>query len=175
LALINVYLKAAKQRQLSKATKSQLKNAKSALSQWTHVLQTLERVTTDGRSCLRMLLEDPPLDDNKGERELNEFASSAGRSGWMRPRPLWHFSQPLTRRKISRPMLASGPSGFERWSKLLPTGGSRSEAYSLRLSMPIGAMMGLQSCMAVMALFSRSRSRCFVQWMCSKSPRSSPL
>jgi hypothetical protein len=75
LALINVYLKAAKQRQLSKATKSQLKNAKSALSQWTHVLQTLERVTTDGRSGLRMLLEGPPLDDNKGERELNEFAS----------------------------------------------------------------------------------------------------
>ena len=75
LALVNVYLKAVKQRQLSKATKSQLKNAKSALSQWTQVLRGLERVSTDGRGGLRMLLEGPPLDDNKGERELNEFAS----------------------------------------------------------------------------------------------------
>jgi hypothetical protein len=75
LALVNVYLKAATQRQLSKATKSQLKNAKSALSQWTQVLKSLERVSTDGRDGLRMLLEGPPLDDNKGERELNEFAS----------------------------------------------------------------------------------------------------
>src|SRR5215472_13737962 len=57
LALINVYLKATTQRQLSKATKSQ------------------ERVSTDGRDGLRMLLEGHPLDDNKGERELNEFAS----------------------------------------------------------------------------------------------------
>jgi len=76
LALINVYLKATTQRQLSKATKSQLKNAKSALSQWTPVLKSLERVSTDGRDGLRMLLEGPPLDDNKGERELNEFASA---------------------------------------------------------------------------------------------------
>jgi len=75
LALVNVYLKASKQRQLSKATKSQLKNAKSALSQWTQVLESLERVSTDGRGGLRMLLEGSPLDDDKGERELNEFAS----------------------------------------------------------------------------------------------------
>src|SRR6476660_9535136 len=75
LALLTVYLKATTQRQLSKATKSQLKNAKSALSQWTQVLKSLERVSTDGRDGLRMLLEGPPLDDNKGERELNEFAS----------------------------------------------------------------------------------------------------
>ena len=35
----------------------------------------LERVSSDGRDGLRMLLEGHPLDDNKGERELNEFAS----------------------------------------------------------------------------------------------------
>ena len=75
LALVNVYLKAATQRQLSKATKSQLKNAKSALSQWTLALKSLERVSSDGRDGLRMLSEGHPLDDNKGERELNEFAS----------------------------------------------------------------------------------------------------
>jgi hypothetical protein len=75
LALVNVYWKAAKERQVSKATKSQLKNAKSAISQWAHVLKSLERIITDGRGSLRMLLEGHPLDDNKGERELNEFAS----------------------------------------------------------------------------------------------------
>ena len=75
LALLHVYLKATTQRQLGKATKRQLKNAKSALSQWTQVLKSLERVSTDGRDGLRMLLEGHPLDDNKGERELNEFAS----------------------------------------------------------------------------------------------------
>jgi hypothetical protein len=46
LALLHVYLKATTQRQLSKATKRQLKNAKSALSQWTQVLKSLERVST---------------------------------------------------------------------------------------------------------------------------------
>jgi hypothetical protein len=75
LALVNVYWKAAKERQASKATKSQLKNAKSAVSQWAQVLKSLERIITDGRGSLRMLLEGHPLDDNKGERELNEFAS----------------------------------------------------------------------------------------------------
>jgi|SRR5271166_664426 len=74
LALISVYLNAVKQRHSSKATKSQLKNAKSALSQWTQLLKTLERVSSDGRDGLRMLLEGP-LDDDKGERDLNEFAS----------------------------------------------------------------------------------------------------
>jgi hypothetical protein len=75
LALVNVYWKAAKERQMSKATKSQLKNAKSVVSQWTQVLKSLERIITDGRGSLRMLLEGHPVDDNKGERELNEFAS----------------------------------------------------------------------------------------------------
>ena len=52
LALVNVYFKAAEQRQLSKATKSQLKNAKSALSQWKQVLKSLrESVLTDGTVC----------------------------------------------------------------------------------------------------------------------------
>jgi hypothetical protein len=74
LALTNVYLKAAKERQLSKATKSQLKNAKSALSQMTQALKNLAKASTE--EGLRMLLEGSPLDDEKGERELNEFASA---------------------------------------------------------------------------------------------------
>jgi hypothetical protein len=76
VALVKVYWKAVKERQLSKATKSQLKNAKSALNQLTQVLKNLAKVSTDGRDGLRMLLEGSPLDDNKGERELNEFASA---------------------------------------------------------------------------------------------------
>ena len=75
-ALIKVYFKSAKSRQLSKATKSQLVNAKSALSRLTRALVNLEKVSTDGRNGLRMLLEGPPLDDEKGERELNELASA---------------------------------------------------------------------------------------------------
>jgi hypothetical protein len=74
-ALVDVYWKAAKERQASKATKDQLKHAKSARSRLGLALKSLERVSTDGRDGLRMLLEGPPLDDNKGERELNGFAS----------------------------------------------------------------------------------------------------
>ena len=33
---------------------------------------------TDGRAGLAMLLEGGPLDDSKGERELNEFAVACG-------------------------------------------------------------------------------------------------
>jgi hypothetical protein len=74
LGLIKVYLKAAKERQLSKATKSQLKNAKGALFQLEQALKNLAKASTvEG---LRMLLEGPPFDDEKGEQELNEFASA---------------------------------------------------------------------------------------------------
>jgi hypothetical protein len=75
-ALVKVYFAAAKARQVSKATKRQLKNAKSALSWLTRAVVNLEKVSTDGRDGLRMLLEGPPLDDEKGERELNELASA---------------------------------------------------------------------------------------------------
>ena len=78
-ALVDIYLKAAKERQASKATKDQLKHAKTALSRFGQGLKSLERISTDGRDGLRMLLEGPPLDDNKGERELNAFASECWR------------------------------------------------------------------------------------------------
>ena len=76
-ALIDIYLKAAKERQASKATKDQLKHAKTALSRFGQGLKSLERISTDGRDGLRMLLEGPSLDDNKGEQELNAFASES--------------------------------------------------------------------------------------------------
>jgi hypothetical protein len=57
-ALRNVYFKASKARGLSKATKGQLKNAKSALSQLTHAVENLEKVSTDGRDGLRMQLSE---------------------------------------------------------------------------------------------------------------------
>jgi hypothetical protein len=74
-ALVDVYLKAAKEREASKATKDQLKHAKSARSRLGQALKSLERASTDGQDGLRMLLEGPSLDDYKGERELNAFAS----------------------------------------------------------------------------------------------------
>jgi hypothetical protein len=75
-ALSNVFFKAAITREMSKATKVQLKNAKSALSRLTQAVENLAKASTDGLDGLRMLLEGPPLDDEKGERELNEFASA---------------------------------------------------------------------------------------------------
>jgi hypothetical protein len=86
-ALVNVYLKAAQERQASKATKSQLNNAKSALSYLRHALKNLEKVSTDGQDGLRMLLEGPPLEDNKGEQELNEFDSACWRVRMALARP----------------------------------------------------------------------------------------
>ncbi len=75
-ALCKVYFKAAKARESSKATKGQLRHAKSALSRLTLTLENLAKVSPDGRDGLRMLLEGPPLDDKKGEREQNELASA---------------------------------------------------------------------------------------------------
>jgi hypothetical protein len=72
--MTNVYLRAAQERQMSKASNDQLKHAKVALSGLTQTLKSLERVT--GCDGLRMFLEGSPLDDHKGERELNEFAST---------------------------------------------------------------------------------------------------
>jgi hypothetical protein len=73
--LVNVYFKAAKVRELSRATKRQITNAKAALSRLTQAADNLAKVNTDGRDGLRMLLEGSPLDDEKGERELNRLAS----------------------------------------------------------------------------------------------------
>jgi hypothetical protein len=74
--LSDVYLNAALAREMSKATRDQLKNARSTLSQLARVVKNLEKISTDGREGLRMLLEGSPLDDEKGERELNELASA---------------------------------------------------------------------------------------------------
>jgi hypothetical protein len=75
-ALVEVYFKAVQARELSRATKRQISNAKSALNSLTQAIEYLERVSTDGRDGLRMLLEGRPLDDEKGEREVNQMASA---------------------------------------------------------------------------------------------------
>jgi hypothetical protein len=75
-ALADVYFKAAKARELSRATRRQIGNAKSALTQLMGAVELLESVTSDGRDGLRMLLEGSPIDDEKGEREVNQMASA---------------------------------------------------------------------------------------------------
>lgn len=75
-ALAAVYFKAAEARKLRRATKRQLSNARSALICLKRAVQRLEAVSSDGRAGLRMLLEGAPLDDEKGEREVNEFAGN---------------------------------------------------------------------------------------------------
>jgi hypothetical protein len=75
-ALVAVYFRAAEVRKLRKATKRQLSNATSALSCLKRAVQRLEAVSSDGRDGLRMLLEGAPLNDEKGEREVNEFAGN---------------------------------------------------------------------------------------------------
>ena len=47
-ALVEVYFKAAKARELSRATKRQISNANSALNSLTRAIDYLERVSTDG-------------------------------------------------------------------------------------------------------------------------------
>jgi hypothetical protein len=74
--LTATYCAAAKARMLSKATKKQLADARSALSRLTKAIENLAKVSSDGRDGLRMALEGPPSDDEKGERELNELASA---------------------------------------------------------------------------------------------------
>jgi hypothetical protein len=74
-AMVEVYRNAAQVRQMRKATKDQIKKARSALSSLTSAIKHLERVSTDGRDGLRMLLEGSPLDDERGEREINGFAA----------------------------------------------------------------------------------------------------
>jgi hypothetical protein len=75
-ALIQVYLNAAQIRELRKATKRQIRHARSAHKHLTHVLTHLEAVSTDGRDGLARLLVGPPWDDVKGETESNRFGAT---------------------------------------------------------------------------------------------------
>lgn len=74
-ALAEVYVQAAATRQMQTATRSQLRNAKSALLRLGQTLEHLEKAGSDGRDGLRMLLEGPRLDDEKGEKEQTQFAA----------------------------------------------------------------------------------------------------
>jgi hypothetical protein len=76
-AMVGVYCNAAKAREQGKATKDQLIKAKGALGRLTKVVENLAEVSTDGRDGLRMLLEGHPLDDEKGNKELNQFAAAS--------------------------------------------------------------------------------------------------
>jgi hypothetical protein len=76
-ALVQVYLRAAQTREMRKATKRQIAHAKSAARHATKAIKHLEAVSTDGRNGLSRLLEGPPLDDAKGERERNSFGSTS--------------------------------------------------------------------------------------------------
>jgi hypothetical protein len=74
--LAQVYFKASQARELRRATKHQLGNATSGLTCLARALKHLESASSDGRSGLRMLLEGPPLNDAKGEREVNQFGAA---------------------------------------------------------------------------------------------------
>ena len=74
-AMVGVYLNAAKAREQGKATRGQLTNAKSALARLTEAARSLAKVSSDGRDGLRMLVEGSPLDDEKGDKELNQIAA----------------------------------------------------------------------------------------------------
>ena len=73
--MVGVYLNAAKAREQGKATRGQLTNAKSALARLTEAARSLAKVSSDGRDGLRMLVEGSPLDDEKGDKELNQIAA----------------------------------------------------------------------------------------------------
>jgi hypothetical protein len=74
-ALVGIYFKAAEMRKLRRATRRQLSNATSALNLLEQAIIRLESVSNDGRDGLRMLVEGSPLDDEKGEKELSQFAA----------------------------------------------------------------------------------------------------
>jgi len=75
-ALVEVYIQASTIRQQRSATRSQLRNAKSALLRLGQALNHLGDVSSDGRDGLHMLLEGSRLDDKKGENEQNSFAAA---------------------------------------------------------------------------------------------------
>jgi hypothetical protein len=74
--LIQVYFNAAQTRELRKATKRQIDHAKSADEHLMKATKHLEAGRPDGRDGLRALLEGSPLDDAKGEREMNQFGAA---------------------------------------------------------------------------------------------------
>jgi hypothetical protein len=76
--LYEMYFDVAIMRASSKAIKDQFKSAKSALLLLENAVKNLEKVNPEGWDGLRLVLEGPPLDDKKGEFELNDFASACG-------------------------------------------------------------------------------------------------
>ena len=149
-ALVEVYFRAAQARELSRATKRQINNAKSALNSLTQAIEYLERVSTDGRDGLRMLLEGPPLDDEKGEREVNQMASACWGIRLEVVRSMHALQTTSSLNPKSRSMSASVVSDFERWSKLSHPGGWRGEERPSRpTSRPIDVMVIAQSFMDV--------------------------
>ena len=75
-AMIAVYRQAAQMREMRKATKHQISKARRALASLASAVRYLESASTDGRDGLTRLLVGPTLDDEKGEREINAFAST---------------------------------------------------------------------------------------------------
>jgi hypothetical protein len=76
-ALVEVYLNAAKFRELRKATKLQISHARNADEHLAQALKHLEAVCTDGRDGLTRLLAASRLDDAKGEKEVGQFGAMA--------------------------------------------------------------------------------------------------
>ena len=153
-ALVEVYFKAAKARELSRATKRQISNAKSALNSLTQAIEYLERVSTDGRDGLRMLLEGRPLDDEKGEREVNQMASACGVYAWTSRGACMRSKRLSSLNAKSRLMPASVASDFGRCSRHWHLGGHRGEeGPSHPTSRPIDVMAIAQSFMDVLESF----------------------
>jgi hypothetical protein len=76
LALINVYIKAADMRRLSKATRGQLSSANTALSQLARAVSKLDQTSPVPQRGFQLAVFGSPLDDTTGLHELNEFAST---------------------------------------------------------------------------------------------------
>jgi hypothetical protein len=77
-ALVEVYFKAANRREHSRASKHQVSGATGALKRLNQAVELLERASSDGRTGLQMQIEGTRLDDEKGEKEVNQFASACG-------------------------------------------------------------------------------------------------
>jgi hypothetical protein len=74
--MISVYQHAAEMREMRKATRHQIGKARSALTSLAAAVRNLESANADGRDGLTRILVGPPLNDEKGEREANAFASA---------------------------------------------------------------------------------------------------
>ncbi len=88
--LYQMYSSTSQMRRYNKATKSQITNAKIALSHLTRALESLAKVSLEGHDGYRLAWERPDkndgeetgprLDDKKGEREINELAAESWES-----------------------------------------------------------------------------------------------